>query len=288
MSTVAAIGDCVVDVFTERRLAYPGGNALNVAAYLVLREGVAASFTGIVGDDEFGTHITATLAKLGVETPRMRIAKGDSGQALVGVAPAGDRVFLASNWGGVQSDLALRLAPQDRELLAAADLIHTSIYSNLDHELPTLAELARVSYDFSNAPPIAQIAHLLPLVSVAFFSAAHLDAAQRLAYAERALELGAGTVVLTAGAEGAIGAQGGRHVQQPIIPTKVVDTLGAGDGFIAGFLAAWLAGAELDAAMSAGARSGSRSCGYEGAFGHPIPVTDDQISRLLAHGPRPL
>ncbi len=287
MSQVATIGDCVVDVFEERKRAYPGGNALNVGAYLKLNAGIETSFTGIVGDDEFGAHIVETLRRIGVATPRVRVAHGPSGQALVGLED-GDRVFLASNWGGVQRDLGLRIAPPDQDLLGAAELIHTSVYSGLDHELASLAALAPVSYDFSNAPPIEQIAGVLRHISVAFFSAAHLDDSQRRTYARRALELGARTVVLTAGAQGAIAFEEDKVVPQPITPIEVVDTLGAGDGFIAGFLAARLGGAVLPEAMASGANGGAQACRHEGAFGYPTTVDDAQIRALMAHGRRPL
>lgn len=280
MKTVACIGDCVVDVFKERGEAYPGGNALNVAAYLTGEFGMATTFTGIVGDDDFGAHILWALRQVGVDCPNVRKAYGPSGQALVGLAADGDRVFLASNGGGVQRELCLRLTPDDERLLGAADLIHTSVYAGLDHELPRLAALAPVSYDFSNAPSIRQLAAVIPHVTFAFFSAAQMDEQERLEYARQVLALGARTVVLTAGSAGALGLRVDEVVTQAIIPTEVADTLGAGDGFISGFLHASLAGAGLADAMLAGARSGTRACGFKGAFGYPVPAGPDVVAAL--------
>lgn len=280
MKSVACIGDCVVDIFKERGEAYPGGNALNVAAYLTDEFGMPTTFTGIVGDDEFGDHILWALAQVGVPCPNVRRAYGSSGQALVGLTAEGDRVFLASNGGGVQRGLSIRLTPDDEALLGAADLIHTSVYSGIDHELPRLAALAPVSYDFSDAPAIGQIVTVVPHLSIAFFSAAQLDERERLDYARKVLALGATTVVMTAGSAGALGVSADQIVAQPIIPTEVVDTLGAGDGFISGFLHAWLTGANLAESMAAGAHSGARACSFKGAFGYPLPVAGEVVRAL--------
>jgi fructoselysine 6-kinase len=55
----------------------------------------------------------------------------------------------------------------------------------------------------------------------------------------------------------------------------VVDTLGAGDGFISGFLMAHLAGATLDEALAAGAHFAAKVCGWHGGFGHAAAWTGD-------------
>ena len=277
---LACIGDNVVDVFRDRHRAYPGGNAYNVAAYATLLHGASASFTGIVGDDVFGDHIVATLAELGIDAGGVRRAHGPSGQALVDVADDGDRIFVGGNRGGVQQGLSVRLTPEDEERLGASRLIHTSVYSGLDHLLPRLAALAPVSYDFSEAPPLDAIAALLPPLTVACFSGSHLSDEGRRAFARGVLACGPRVALITAGGAGAYAytAEGEHH--EPIVPTTVVDALGAGDAFITGFLHHWSQGADLAAAMAEGARSGAAACRFEGAFGRPVDVTDEQIAAI--------
>jgi sugar/nucleoside kinase (ribokinase family) len=66
---------------------------------------------------------------------------------------------------------------------------------------------------------------------------------------------GAQAAVCTLGADGAVAVDADHHtVRVPAHPvTEVVDTNGAGDGFLAGFLAAHLDGADLASAMARGA-----------------------------------
>ncbi len=277
---IACVGDNVVDVFRDRRQAYPGGNAYNVAAYAVLLHQADASFTGIVGDDEFGDHIVATLERLGVGTDGVRRAHGASGQALVDVTDDGDRVFVGSNRGGVQRSLALRLTPDDEARFAASRLIHTSVYSGIDHLLPRLAALAPVSYDFSEVGEAPHINDLLPHITVACFSGAHLAPAQRTEFAHSVLAHGPQVVLITAGAGGAFGYTAEGEFHEPIVPTPVVDALGAGDSFITGFLHHWTQSHDPRAAMVKGALAGAAACRFEGAFGHPVPVTEDQIAAI--------
>lgn len=56
----------------------------------------------------------------------------------------------------------------------------------------------------------------------------------------------------------------------------VVDTLGAGDGFIAAFLVAFLRGTSLPVAMRAGAEMAARVCTWRGSFGHAAPWDGEQ------------
>jgi sugar/nucleoside kinase (ribokinase family) len=77
------------------------------------------------------------------------------------------------------------------------------------------------------------------------------------------VDRGTRAAVCTLGAEGAIAvdAEGVRH-EVPAEPVaRVVDTNGAGDGFMAGFLAAHLDGADVPGALHAGARQAARALG---------------------------
>ena len=51
-----------------------------------------------------------------------------------------------------------------------------------------------------------------------------------------------------------------------IVPCSVVDTMGAGDSFIAGFLMAWLKKESIPACMRAGAENAAVTLGYPGAW----------------------
>lgn len=99
--------------------------------------------------------------------------------------------------------------------------------------------------------------------------------------AERWLaDFGLGLVVITRGAGGASAiAAGGDWVEVDGYPTRVVDTVGAGDTFMAGFLDGHVRlGLDLAGALRRGAAAASIVCGRQGAQ----PPTAAEIAALQA------
>ncbi|WP_439936208.1 carbohydrate kinase family protein [Nocardia sp. N13] len=104
-------------------------------------------------------------------------------------------------------------------------------------------------------------APFLDAASFAFMNGDRVDSPWELL--EACVTRGTEVAVCTLGAEGAIAvdAQRVRHrvAAEPV--SRVVDTNGAGDGFMAGFLAAHLDGADVPGALRAGARQAARALG---------------------------
>ena len=73
-------------------------------------------------------------------------------------------------------------------------------------------------------------------------------------------------VVVTRGEAGSIAYDGKEFYTYGIVPVDVVDTMGAGDSFIAGFLYAICAGKTIPEAMADGAANSSVTLAYAGAW----------------------
>jgi fructoselysine 6-kinase len=71
--------------------------------------------------------------------------------------------------------------------------------------------------------------------------------------------------VVTRGRDGSLAVSGSVH-RQPPIPVTVVDTLGAGDAYIAACISALVEGAALETAMRQGAHAAARTCTHYGAW----------------------
>lgn len=263
------IGDNVVDYYLDLGQKFPGGNALNVAV-LSKRCGMEqCSYMGIVGDDAASRHIVDSLNKEGIDISRMRYVVGPSGEARVSLNEDGDRVFVGSNKGGVQAALTLRLTDDDLAYIRTHDIVHTSIYSNLEHELHKMAGVP-ISFDFSTRLEPDYLKQVCPYLTYAFFSGSHLSYGQTLELTEFVGSLGVKVVGITRGGSPAIFSENGRIAEQSIVPTQVVDTLGAGDTFIAAFLTHYLESRDLSGALQAAASAAALTCRHYGAFGYGI------------------
>ena len=261
------LGDNTVDTYIDAGLQFPGGNAVNVAV-LARRLGLPTAYLGCLGRDAAGDLIATALADEGVATDRVRRIDGPNARAFI-VHNDGDRRFLRGE-PGVRG--RYDLGPDDVAYIAGFDAVHTSIFSELDAELPRLrAAASGLSYDFSERWTDAAFARVLPHIDLAFLSAPNRSDDEVAAVLRHCADAGVAIAVATRGAEGAMALIDGTLFRQGIVPADIVDTLGAGDGFITAFRVALLRGAEPAAALELGAGFAATVCGWQGAFGHATP-----------------
>lgn len=264
------LGDNTVDTYVDRGLQFPGGNAVNVAVQ-ARRLGAETGYLGCLGSDEAGRLLSDALRQEGVDTARCRMRPGPNARAFIG-HDGQDRRFLRSE-RGVRGEWGT-FGAEDRAYIAGFDLVHSSIYSELGDALPIVRGAARrLSYDFSERWTDENLAVTLPSVDIAFLSHPSASDAECRALLARCIGWGAGMVVATRGAKGALALAAGSFHEQPASPASVVDTLGAGDGFIAACLLAILDGAGIADALAAGADQAAQVCGYQGGFGHGVAWT---------------
>jgi fructoselysine 6-kinase len=268
---VIGIGDNVVDDYTTRRTMYPGGNALNVAVYASML-GCDAAYLGIFGTDRAAEHVRKTADELGIDTSHCITADGPNGRAELKLED-GERIFLGSNEGGIAKSVPMDFVFDDPDFLESFDLIHTSAYSYIDPYLERFGSLdCPLSYDFSDDFGAAAALALCRHVDIGFFSCAEFEESETTGLLEAAVARGAGLAAATRGAGDAIVYDGQHWFRQAPVTVEPVDTLGAGDAFIAAFLVNYVTGGEsgLEQALERAAAFAARICQVEGAFGHGL------------------
>ncbi|MFC7596474.1 PfkB family carbohydrate kinase [Terrabacter sp. GCM10028922] len=266
--TLLAVGDNVVDRYPDLGVFYPGGNAVNVAVH-GRRCGASTAYIGALGSDLAGRTVLDALVAEGVDTSMLKMVEGANAHAEVRVVD-GNRVFEHGDPGVSR----FRLTAADYSAVAAATIVHTGECSMVEDQLAELSAAApRLSFDFSERP-LDYIAEHAPFVDVAIRSLPSVadqadDAiAEAIDQARLIQALGPRLVAVTMGAGGAVVLDGERVVHAPAPPTAVVDTLGAGDAFIARLLTGLIRDEPLTTLVGAATAFASHTCTTFGAFGY--------------------
>ncbi|RUX34023.1 MULTISPECIES: PfkB family carbohydrate kinase [unclassified Mesorhizobium] len=271
---IFAFGDNVVDCYPDRNLMYPGGNCVNHAVF-ARRAGAETAYAGAVCDDDAGRLIKRALTNEGVDVSSLRVEQGQTAYCLIETRN-GDRVFVGANLG------VSIVAPSasDMARLGDFDAIHTGRSSHVDAWLPRFARATKVSYDLATAHDperIAQVASHCFLLSLSGGEKARADA---LALGRHALSGGARWALVTRGIEGALLMGESGVFEAPAQPVEAVDTLGAGDTFIANVLVGLLNRDRPDAILAKAAEAAAITCLTSGAFGYPATMSVD-LSKMM-------
>ncbi|MEV5515216.1 PfkB family carbohydrate kinase [Streptomyces flaveolus] len=286
---VLGFGDNTVDRFVDRGTDYPGGNCVNVAVY-ARRLGLDAAYLGVFGDDDLGTFLRTAVTAQGVAVDHSPVRRGGTSVSTLHVRD-GDRVFLGYDEGGEAVREPLVLDPGLLAYAASFALVHSSVYSRTEAELPVLAAAGPlISFDFSDEAEFRTPAYLdrvCPHVDLALLSCSHLDEPATRGLLAEVVGRGAGTALATRGLDGAIAYDGRVTVTAPARhadPGSMSDTMGCGDAFLAGFVVALLrdgwsrrvppAPETLEHALRRGAQAAYEQCFVEAAFGcgRPTPA----------------
>ena len=271
MKRMIAIGDNVADHYMDEEIYYPGGNAVNVAVGCKRNGFDEVAYIGVFGTDKQAHHIQWALARENVSFDYSRFMQGISGCPQVKLDEHGDRRFVFSPKNTVQHLVGIRLTAEDIGYIETFDVCHTSCYSNLDYELPKLKGKCDVSYDFSDLHDDELLERVCPHIRFGLFSGSDLTASQVDDLIKKATGLGTEVVGITLGSRGALFHINGKNYEQGIKKANVVDTMGAGDSFIAGFLTAFYQGDSPEECLDKAAQSAADTCGQDGGFGYGRP-----------------
>lgn len=263
-----AIGDNVVDCYLDQNLYYPGGNCVNVAVQSSRNGADEISYIGVFGNDGKAEAIKAALKQESVSYNFSRTMFGISGQPSVGLVD-GDRVFIGGPKDTVQHLVKMKLTNRELLYVSSFDICHVSVYSNMEEELPSLKEVVPISYDFSDEYTEEYLEKICPHVTYAFFSVSHLTDEKIEELASRVLDFGVEIVGTTKGEEGARFYTKERIFNRKPDSTEVLDTMGAGDSFIAGFLTEYVENKDMNGALDKAAASSAKTCTYYGGIGYP-------------------
>lgn len=261
---LAAVGSNCIDYYTnlDGGRPFPGGGPLNMAVYTV-RMGGEASYTGPVGTDAYGGLLVEAAAARGVDVSRMKRVPGRTAVTQVELRD-GERVFTGCDKGVLDGYV---LSEEDLAFLCTHDVVVCDLWGKVQRQFRELkARGAVTAFDCATRPDGSVSQEVMPYTDCLFFSAKGDGEGlreQMRAYHARGPKL----VTATLGEAGSLCWDGGRFHRFGIAPCpQVVDTLGAGDSYIAGFLTGLWEGRAIEGAMERGAACAAETLGYFGAW----------------------
>lgn len=239
-------GETVTGFAWRPKFGGKGGNQAVAAS----KAGAEVRMVGAVGNDDFGRFLLANLDAAGVETSRVARATHLGSGMSVAISDAG------GDYGAVIVSGAN--AATDTSALETSGLWQGAGILILQNEMPDAVNLAAADAARRagvpvclNAAPFRPLsdafAALVDILIVNAIEAEQLSgqAVEDIASVGHAAERLLGrfaTVVVTAGADGVVGARGDEFVTIPALPVKLVSTHGAGDVFVGSFAAAMARG----------------------------------------------
>ena len=259
---LAAVGENCMDVYENIGKAYPGGNPVNVAVYFV-RLGGESSYTGVVGTDQYGKLMKEKIAEKGVDVSHIRFMEGSTAITHVELVD-GERVF-GEYEEGVLADF--KLTDEEIDFLCSHDMVVTGLWGNVHDDLAKIkARGVKIAFDAATRPDDPAAVTAIPSVDYLFFATDDGDTQELRETMKQIKARGPKLVITTLGEKGSIVYDGEKFTTFGIIPCNVVDTMGAGDSFIAGFLKGVLEEKEVEACMEMGAANSSVTLEYNGAW----------------------
>ncbi|WP_210527864.1 ribokinase [Rubellimicrobium arenae] len=268
----------------------PGGKGSNQAV-AAARAGGQVHFISRLARDAFGDLALGTWAEAGVTPAVTQTDTGYTGAAYIFVeSGTGNNAIIVAP--GVAGDIS------EEDIDARADLIRSAsvFVTQLEQPLPAairalqIARESGVTTVLNPAPAAALPDGMLALCdwvtpneseAEALTGLPVTDPASAEAAARKLLLMGAGGVVVTLGAQGALLVQGDRALHLPALSAgEVVETTGAGDAFNGGFAVALSEGRSPEEAVRFGIATAGISVTRPGTA--PSMPTRSEVEALLA------
>ncbi len=257
----AMIGDNCIDFYTEyvddkgnvqKNIQYVTGNVVDTAVNLK-RFKIDVSLISTTGNDENGKLVKDFLVSKDIDISHLKTANGATAITYM-TLNKNDRVH-GDYIEGVLKDI--KFDDKDVAFAASHDLVHSALWGNAEKALPKIKKIGNplISFDYADKLDSLIIDQTIDYVDYGFFSY-HKNRDKFIEdYLVDKVSKGMKIAIATFGSKGSLAYDGTSFINCPITPVEnVVNTVGAGDSYIAGFLAGILKGKSIEKCIEMGAQ----------------------------------
>jgi len=288
MNNILCFGEILWDAFGDEKVA--GGAPMNVARHLV-QQGASVSFSTRVGKDESGQGLVEFLKDNDLYSALVQEDDNlPTCEVTVHLDEGGHATYIIPqpvSWDNIQPDGRLDDAAKEASAIVYGSLACRDT-STRDTLLNLLNETTALKvFDVNLRPPHYTLSTIETLAAGANVIKMNEDEAALLIggsaenLRESILEFRskyhAQTICVTRGGNGAIVWHDYEFYEHPGYPVKVVDTVGAGDSFLAAFVNGLLKGQPMPQLLDTACKIGAFVAGKRGAN----PVYDESVKGIL-------
>lgn len=261
----AAIGSNCIDYYKnlDGGKAFPGGGPVNMAVY-ARRLGYVSSYIGHVGNDEFGKLMKESISNKNVDTSHIHTMDGKTAVTQVDLID-GERI-LGDYDEGVLANYSLN--NDDIEFICKHDIVVCDLWGKVESQIETLKEKGiKTAFDCATEVNDEACRIAIPFTDYLFFSDDESSKNNLESIMKQMFDKGPKLVIAMRGELGSLCYDGNTLHEFGIIECdNVVDTMGAGDSYIAGFLTSIIQDNNIIKAMETGAKTATETIGYFGAW----------------------
>ncbi len=273
-----------------------GGKGAN-QAIAARRLDAEVTFVGRVGRDSFGDAIIAAFEAEGMSTEYVvRDEDARAGVALILVEGSGENMIAVAPGSNA------RLTPQDVEAAISPILYSKLVVAQLEVPIDAVRSGFEIAHRFGtttilNPSPVPEYSLPLDIYPLVDVMVANRDEASKLSHIDvvdrNSAELagrmimawGTGSVIITLGSEGSLVVNKDQVTEIPTYEVDVVDTVGAGDAFIAGIAVALGSGGEIERAAKLATAAAALATTKQGAQ-PSLPTIAEVAAFITSHRPK--
>lgn len=249
---VAAAGYSCVDYYEKLNRFYPTGNGVDWGVHL-RRLGIPVSIISAVGNDNFGIQMREMLEKEKIDVSHLHVINGETCLQKMDLRNGTDRVHLDAIEGVMEN---YELTKEDIEYIKTFPYVHTDLFGNV---LRHLAEFRRagvqVILDYSIYSDDKQYNNPTNFKNTDYVFLSYTEEDDYIMnHLKYIYSFGPKIVTATLGENGSISYDGEKFYRYGIEKAKVVNTVGAGDSYIAGFTYGIINGWEIEKCQELGAK----------------------------------
>ncbi|OPJ62735.1 PfkB family carbohydrate kinase [Clostridium oryzae] len=230
MKKAIAMADNCIDVYYKLDRYYLTGNSIDFALNYKDMGGDVSEMT-ILGNDVFAIALEERLKERKIPLRVIKQVDRPTGMATMDIVD-GDKKHIHFEGNAMEE---IKLSEEDLEFVKQFDIVYAERWTKVDRYIKKLKQPGQIwVYDFSKRLELESNDAILPYIDYAFFSYDRDDDYIR-SFMIKTKQKGTGCVIAMLGEYGSLAYDGNQFYQMHAENVPVINTVGAGDSYIAAF-----------------------------------------------------